>query len=215
MPDIFKATDAQLVSAGTNLVTVATGNTVALGLTPADITAVTAANTAYGTDYNQMIVARDAAKATTQGKDTAKANFLAIVRGLANRIYANQSVSDELIALLGLPVHSGTRTPVVPVPPSDLVAKGYDNGDTKLVWKSNGNKRSVAYQVEQRIGEEGEWTPVTPALTKTRVTLQDQTPGQTKFFRIRATRNELVSGPSNTAVVYEQGGGSVQLEIAA
>lgn len=215
MPDIFTSTDAQLVSAAQNYVTVATANTGPLGLSPADITSVTAASTAYGTDFNQMVVARDAAKAATQGKDLSKSGLLTVIRGQAARIQANTSVSDELIALLGLPVRSGTRTPVVPVPPSNLVATGYDNGDTRLTWKANGNKQSVAYVVEERIGEEGNWTVAASPLTKTKVVLAGQIPGQTKFFRIRATRNELVSGPSNTAVVYEQGGGSVQLEIAA
>ena len=210
MPDIFDSTDSQLVGAGATFVSVATANMAALGLVLGDITTLTTLNTGYANGYNAMITARDAAKAATQTKMNTRKALLADIRVLAKKIYANPSVPSNLIAQLGLPVHSTVKTPVIPVSPADLVAVGFANGENKLKWKRNGNAKSVIFWIEQST-DAVTWT-LTATCTKTNFTQQDQTPGQTKYYRIRATAKELVSAPSNEAVVYPIGGQSLSLE---
>jgi hypothetical protein len=207
MADIFKATDSELVAQASTLVGVASSNASILQLTPADIVTMTGLSTAYGTSYSTMVTARDAARASTQTKDTAKAALIANFRAFARRAYANPNVSDALIAQLGLPVHDTTRTPINPVAPINLVANSFANGEVKLRWKRGGNPRNgIVFWVEASF-DLANWSVVGTS-TRASFALQDQTPGLTRYFRVRATATDKISAPSNEAVIYPSESGS-------
>jgi hypothetical protein len=193
---------------------VANTNKTALGLTAGDITTLTTVQGTYGTAYSAMVTARAAAKGATSTKNTAHSALIADLRSLARRIYAIPGIDPALIADLGLPVHSGTRTPVVPSAPSSLVALAQANGDVQLKWNRSGNPRGVVFWLEEKT-ETGDWTLFGTTLKRTHVQ-SGQTPGETKYYRVRASSaNGAVSAPSNVAVVYASGGASVPLYIAA
>lgn len=213
MSNIFKSTDSELIAATSTFQSVATANSAALGLTPGDLTTLTGLSTAYTTGYNAMITSREAAKAATQTKSTARKNLIADLRVLAQKIYANPAVSDALIAQLGLPVHDSSRSKVIPVSPASLVVAGFANGENKLTWKRNGNANSVVFWLEESIGD-GNWALFATS-TRTTFVQQNQTPGTMKYYRVRATANGLVSAPSNEAVVYQNGSGNPALHLAA
>lgn len=207
MANIFKATEAELVAAAAQLVQVATANAAVLQLSPGDITTMTGLSTGYGNSYSTMVTAHDAARAATQTKDTSKAALIANFRAFARRAQANPNVSDALIAQLGLPVHDTTRTPINPVAPVDLVANSFANGEVKLRWKRGGNPRSgIVFWIEASF-DLANWSVVGTS-TRASFTLQNQTPGQTRYFRVRATATDKISAPSNEAVIYPAEGGS-------
>ena len=212
MPEIFESTDSELVAAAATFASVANSNSTILSLSPGDITAISAASTTYGTGYGAMVTARDASKAATQVKSNNRKALLALYRTYAKKFYANPAVPSNLIAALGLPVHEGGRTPVVPVPPADLVAVGESNGDNGLKWKRNGNAGSVVFLLEESL--DGAVWSLFGMTKKTKFTHTDQVPGTTKYYRVRGSANGIISSPSNSAVVYPLGLGA-ELHLAA
>ena len=71
------------------------------------------------------------------------------------------------------------------------------------------NTYGAVYVVETK-GETGDWEQIF-STTKTRIVLNNFTPGVPAWFRIKAQRNNLWSTPSNEQAIYHSGGMSLSL----
>jgi len=184
-----------------NFVTVANANLLALGLVAGDMTPVTTAKTPFDTAIPDVVTKKAALDTAVQNKDTARKNSVASVRTVVRKIQANPAVPNSLKAQLGITVRDGIPTPVTPIPPTDLVARGLDTGTNVLVWKRNGNKASIQFVIEAKIGTSTAWTLI-DVTTATKYAHVFQQPGVKAIYRVRARRGTVVSDPSNEAVVY-------------
>jgi len=104
MADYIPGPDASFQAWQSNFVTYANANLAALGLTAADMTPITAAQTPWVNGFTAHIAAVNAAKAAKQTKDEARAAYVAAIRPLVRRLQASPQVSDAERASLGITV---------------------------------------------------------------------------------------------------------------
>ena len=104
MADYIPGPDGSFQAWQSNFVTYANANLAALGLIAADMVPVTTAQTAWNTAFPAHIAAANAAKASKQTKDEARAAYIGAVRPLVRRLQASPLVSDAEKASLGITV---------------------------------------------------------------------------------------------------------------
>jgi hypothetical protein len=199
--DYLPAKDSDLQSWTQNFLTVANANLVALGLVAADTTPITSEKGSYDTAITNNNTKQAEAKAATQQKSTVKSNLTTKVRILVRKIQANPAVLPQLKAQLGITVGDGGLTPIVPQQPMELIADPAASGVNKLQWNRNNNPYGIVFVVEYQLNVTESWQF---AGTTTKSTFEHigQVPGRMLFYRVKAQKNELVSEPSNVAVVY-------------
>ncbi|MBS1714152.1 MAG: hypothetical protein JST30_07420 [Armatimonadetes bacterium] len=205
--------DAEFNLAMINFGAVCSSNAAALGLTPANLLEISAAQTSYTTNLTSWVAARSAANLALENKDIQKKATKVIVSKWAKTFRANPAVSDALLDQLMLPPHKtpGTKTP--PTVPMDPVANGNGQGLVKLTWKRNGNIDGTTFVVETRSGADQPWTFL-DSTTKARIVHQAEV-GAYIGFRISAKRNGLTSPWSVPVVLWEDGVAEPQLSVAA
>jgi hypothetical protein len=104
MADYIPGPDADYQAWVSNFVTYANANLAALGLTAADLTPITTAQTAWNTAFAAHIAAKAAAQAAKQTKDENRAALTGNLRPLVRRLQASAVVSDAEKAALGITV---------------------------------------------------------------------------------------------------------------
>lgn len=104
MADYIPGPDANFQAWQTNFVTYANANLAALGLTAADMTPITAAQSGWATAFPAHVTAVAAAKAAKQAKDEARAAYVGAIRPLVRKLQASTLVSDAERAALGITV---------------------------------------------------------------------------------------------------------------
>lgn len=104
MADYLPGPDADYQAWVSNFVTYANANLAALGLTAADMTPITTAQTAWNTGFAAHIAAKAAAQAAKQTKDENRAALTGNLRPLVRRLQASAVVSDAEKASLGITV---------------------------------------------------------------------------------------------------------------
>ncbi len=184
-----------------NFVTVANANLAALGLVAADMTPVTTAKTPFDAAIPDVVTKQKALSQAVQNKLAVRKTSVTSVRAVVRKLQANPAVTNALKAQLGITVKDTNPSPSAPVPPTDLVAHGLDSGTNMLTWKRNGNKSSVQFVIEAKIGTATDWTLV-DVTTVTKYAHTNQKPGVKAIYRVRARRSTSISNPSNEAVVY-------------
>jgi hypothetical protein len=113
MADYLPGPDADYQAWVTNFVTYANANLAALGLTAADLTAVTTNQTLFNTGFAAHITAKNAAQAARRSKDEARAGLTSAVRPLVRRLQASSQVSNAERDALGITV-AEEPTPIGP-----------------------------------------------------------------------------------------------------
>ncbi len=102
--------DAQFDAWETNFVTKLTALAATLGLSPAEVTAITAAITTHHTTYNSVIAAKAAAKGAVTANRTTRSDTEDAVRlFVKNKIKASDSYTDAMGQQLGI-IGSETTT---------------------------------------------------------------------------------------------------------
>ena len=96
----------------TDFMAYATANAAACGLTPAQLTALTAAVAPWTTEYPAYTSAKAALDMARETKDTARHTVETALRQTIATIQANPAVTDATRVGLGIPVHKTTHTPV-------------------------------------------------------------------------------------------------------
>ena len=121
MADYIPGPDASFQAWQSNFVAYASANAAALGLTPADLTPLTAAQSGWATAFPAHVSAANAAKAAKQTKDEARAAYVAVIRPLVRRLQASTLVSDAEKASLGITV-AQTPAPIGPPTTAPIVS---------------------------------------------------------------------------------------------
>ena len=116
--DYVPSNDQQYEAWLANFVAMLTVNASAVGLAPADLTAITAAQDEFTGDYETFVQARMMAKSATGAKNTARAQSEEILRPLVQRIQKHPGMTDQLRALLGL---TQQYIEASPIPLEDLM----------------------------------------------------------------------------------------------
>lgn len=117
MASYIPSKEADLINWGLNYTTLISATPLAYGLTAGDAASLASNFAEFQTAYNLAINPSTRTIATVAAKDEQKAGFLSLARSYAAIIRANQSVTNEQLAALGLTVRDSTPT-VVPVPTS-------------------------------------------------------------------------------------------------
>ena len=201
MANFYPTNDADFAVWLGNFITIANVNLIPLGLTAADITALTALKT----DLDAKVAAANAARATAVSATAAlkasrkNANIQASFRGKA--ITANPNVANSIKEQLGLNVRDTILTPIIPLVPAGVVAQAFANGTHVVSWSANGNKGGTQYLVEAKFGNATAFTFVN-VTTKTKLEHTGQTPGVRVVYRVKARRGDNESGYSGEAIVY-------------
>lgn len=209
----YEMSKPELVGMMTTFASVAAANTGALGLDPAEVTAINTQKTDYTTAFNDQLAAQAAASGTVAACDQEKADTIALLSRYNAEFKANPAVSDELIAQLGLPPRNQGGGSIPVYVPTNLSALGCSNGVNSLRWEANGNAQGTTYLIECAYDGTQDWE-IVDASTVLRYDHEDQTPGRPVEYRVSAKRSSVRSAPSNTASIYS-GGGSSSLTLQA
>lgn len=116
MADYIPAPDDAFNSWQVNFVTYANANLAALGLVAADMTPITAAQTAWATGFPAHVAAVANAVAARANKDAARTIYEAAIRPLVRRLQASPSVSDAERGALGITIPDAGGGGPVPAP---------------------------------------------------------------------------------------------------
>lgn len=155
----------------------------------------------FATSLVDMEAARGVFDGAMEAKENLRESALEMFGQLLSVMYAQPAVTPEAISGLTLTPRSGVKVPITPVEPANLVATPSANGTVRLSWRPNGNKYGVIYEIEAADADESNWTVISTT-TKTKITLSGFAPGTPKWFRVRATKNGLVSEFSFNAGIY-------------
>lgn len=209
--DLVPSRDAAFLTWSKLFASVASANAAALHLTEEETSALSDAAAGFAA----ALSASEAAKASLKGLVSEKVNRRneaeAIIRTHAKMISADPTISVDLKGALGLNLGERRSAPVTE--PSTVCASGQSNGTNLVTWNRNGNSRSTIFILEAKIGN-GQYT-VIDVLTRTRFEHKGQIPGQQICYRVRAKRGDVISGPSNVAVVYLGSGVNSVVQVAA
>lgn len=110
MPDYLPAPDGDFLAWEQNFITYASNNVAALGLAPADLNAVTAAQGDWESAYLDNETKQATARAARQLKDDRRTIFEQAIRSLVRRLQASPAVSDDEKRALGITVKDTVRT---------------------------------------------------------------------------------------------------------
>ena len=123
MPSFYPTTDTAFSLWLGNFITVANANLATLGLTAADITALTALKNDLDAKLTAEIAARAAVHAATTARRTSRTNANTQVAFRGKVIGANPNIPNALKEQLGLKVRDTTPTSTAPAAPTDLTVE--------------------------------------------------------------------------------------------
>ena len=185
------------------------------GLDSAQITALETALTTATTDRNGAIAARSTSLAATQTQNDSLDGLRELLSlAIADiKAYANQQDDPNAVYTeMEVPVPASSGTRYSPVPVTDLIANPDANGNVELKWDGGANVEGTVYFIEGS-ADGAAWVQVY-ATKAQKAALTGYTPGQTYWFRVRASNNDEVSTASNSVAIWGTGG-SATLSIAA
>lgn len=207
-----RLSDLALSAAATQAHTVINGNILGYGVTPAQMTLLNTNKNALAAASTDLIAKKDAYEAALLTRDNSRVATIGSLANIGGTIYNNSTVTNVMLAAAGYAVYDSSGTTIIPVTPIDLLANPDAEGSVKLSWKRNGNPQGVVFVIEQSPDGEA-WSQVF-STTKARVTLSGFTPGVEFWFRVRATKNDIVTLPSVPAGIWAPGGQQFQLQVA-
>ncbi len=184
-----------------NFNAVASANMATLGLTAADITALSGTTGGFTSSVAVVKTAKANLKAATQGETSATRTVNATVRGVVRRIQSNAAVSPSLKGSLGINPRNAPRNHAPPVTPTGLTAEGFSTGVNRLNWNRAGNKPNTIFVIEAQSGASTQWTEV-GSVTATKFDHVGQTPGVKTAYRVTARRAGMASVASPAITLY-------------
>ncbi len=111
MADYIPNTDADFNTWQANFCNYLSANLAALGLTAADLAAITAAKASWETAYADDVAKQAVARGTNQAKTSARDGFETILRAVTQQVQARPNVADSQRAGLGINIRETARTP--------------------------------------------------------------------------------------------------------
>lgn len=198
------AKDSDLQFWATNFIKVATDNLATLGLVAADLTNVSADKSNLDASISNNKTKMAEAKAATENKRNVRKKFEADARIVVRKIQANPAVPSDLKAKLGITVKDSHPSPLNPISPKDAMVNPNVNGINKITWDRNTNPQGTIFIIEAQEKPGDPWLQI-GTTSKSYFEHLYQLPGKTKYYRVRAQRNDTTSEPSNETVVYPSG----------
>ena len=119
--DYIPAPDTDFNNWQSNFVIYANANLAALGLVAGDMTPVTTAQSAWGSNYGKHLTAATAALAARQLKDDSRTAYVNAIRPLVRKLQASSAVDNSEREALGITVRDTTGTPSGPPTSRPLV----------------------------------------------------------------------------------------------
>ncbi len=196
--------DSDLQFWATNFIKVATDNLAALGLVAADLTNVSSDKTNLDSSISNNKTKQAEAKSAAENKRNVRKKFETDARIVVRKIQANPTIPSDLKAKLGITVKDSHPSPLNPISPKDAIANPNVNGTNKISWDRNGNPQGTIFIVESQEKLGDNWVLI-GTTNKTSFEHLHQQPGKSKYYRVRAQRNDVTSEPSNETVVYPSG----------
>ena len=184
-----------------NFVTVAGANVAALGLLPADITALSGAQATFSGNLGQMKAMQASAKSAVANKDTSRKTVNNQVRSIVRRIQSNPAVTVALKNQLVINPRNKPKTHTPPAQPTSLLASPDSSGVNSLAWNRSGNKPTTTFVIEAMTGTATTFEQI-GVTTKTKFDHTGQTPGVKVTCRVTAERADMSSLPSQSVTVY-------------
>jgi hypothetical protein len=172
----------------------------AVGLVADDVSGLAALRADFNTKLAAALAAKAALANAVAEKDASRATLQNTLRGLAKRIQADPTVTDDARRAAGIPVPDRVRSTNAPITPSQLVAVEDGSSAALVSWNSNGNTSGIRYVVEKRVGNAGEWSLV-DVVSATKKHVVGLTPGIRVDFRVKARRGAVDSDPSSVSSV--------------
>lgn len=211
MNDWTKKTDAQLSSAAHNAATVLNGALLAYGVTAAQANAIETGADTIDASVTDITAKKASLAAAFEEKVVNRANTITALNVVAGIIYNNPGVTTAMLLEAGYSPRDTTPSTIIPFPATGLLASPFADGSVELKWARNGNPNGVIFNIEVR-PEGGTWSQIATT-TRAKITVNGFAPGVAKWFRVIATKNDIVALPSNEAPIYS--GEELTLEIAA
>lgn len=208
--DYLPKEDAQLRSWLDNFYTQCVKYEDELGLDATELGTLDTQTLSYETNLTSVTAAKAELKSVVSSKNTAKSTVVGNVRALVREFKSNPAISSGILNALGV-IGQPDSGPVVTV--NGVTVLGCDDGVNKLKWNRNGNTASTLFIVETKLPNQSTWI-IAGAVTKTSFNHEDQTPGQTRLYRITSSRAGVNSAPSAPVIVYGDTG-NAPLSIAA
>ena len=199
--DFMPRGKTQLLAWLNNFNAVASANMATLGLTAADITAISGASGGFSSSIGVVKTAKANLKAATQGELGATKTVNTTIRGVVRRIQSNAAVAPALKASLGINPRTAVKNHAPPVTPTGLTAEAFSTGVNTVKWNRAGNKPNTIFAVQAQVGAAGDWVEV-GSVTATKFDHVGQTPGMKTAYRVVATRAGMRSVPSPSVTVY-------------
>ncbi len=197
----YKMTPSELLVFLTNFNTVADTNKAELSLASPQLTELQDVKNELEAKLIDRQAKQEAAIASTSALNQTVKNVNGILGAYNTTFKSNKAIPDSMIESLGFDPDDDSPTPIVAIPPSDLVVEGRSNGSNYIKFKRNGNKPVVNFILEMKMGDETQYKFV-KVLSKTRFEHKNQTPGVRAFYRVKAVHSDSESTYSNEAVVY-------------
>ena len=110
MSNYIPRADSEFNTWQTNFLNYVGANLASLGLTAADLTPLTTAQTSWGNDYTAHVTAQTAAASALQTKETSRDSFETSLRSLVRRLQGLPSLTDAQRAAMNITLRETTRT---------------------------------------------------------------------------------------------------------
>lgn len=186
-------------------------NQTVLQVSDGDLELIEDAESEFDAAYEAMVTARAAAEGATQMKDQKREALINAYRPFVGEFQSNPLIPEDVYAELQIPKRGGGGSRGAAITPSNVVASASGTGEITIKFDRNGNPQSAIFTIEHQVGSN--WIAVTSG-TKTRYKLTGFATGVPAFFRVKATRGNSTSVPSNTVSVWAGEGESFNLNVA-
>jgi hypothetical protein len=171
MADFIPNSDADFNAWQLNFVTYANANLLNLGLTLADLAAITSAQITWNTAFPAHVAAQATAQGARANKDTVRHPYEAAIRPLVRRMQGSSAVSDQEKEAMGITVPDPSRTPVAPPTTSPITTIGCGERLRHTLDfrdSTNPNKRSkpdgmIGVEIYNKLTAQGAPAPIDPA----------------------------------------------------
>lgn len=197
-----------------NFISVANANLAQTGLTADQVNDLNDLATDLSNAFGVANATRNAAKMATVTQRDARRSAAELARQLAQIVQKHPGATEQLKIDLGLTAPPAPHVPVEPQVPTGLSATVDPQGVVHLKWEANGNKRGTTYVLQTREGSSGPWQYVA-SMTRRSHKDYGREAGVTRQYRVRAERAAGVSMFSAAAIIYNPGGQSLELNVAA
>jgi len=201
MADYLPTTVGSLIQWADRWVSVLTANPADFALSAPAVADSAALVAAFKTSVAELNALKNQLKAAASKQRSAQAAMEKDLRAKGRYILASPNVDNAHRRLAGYKIRDTKPTDSIPIPVIGLAAFGGGDGVNHLRWDTNGNKPGTHYNIEAKIGDSQYWVMVGHTAAK-RWKHKGQTPGVRIVYRICSQRGQLISTPSNLAIVY-------------